>query len=231
MPPTNQPIYRPPIEDSPASSGAMETQYQLQVLQQEVLDLRGLVEELTYQQKRSQATQEERYLELDARLQNLQQQLSGGAPAGSTAAGAEIVDTSQEPRISTGSAGEKALYETALDLIRNRQYELAVTQLQAVISQYPEGAYTANAYYWLGEVHAAKPEPDYEKARQALAQVITFFPNDPKVPDAAFKLGKVYHLMGDCSRARDLLQQVARDHRGKSVAGLAEAYLRDHVSC
>ena len=106
----------------------------------------------------------------------------------------EAVSSTNEPQI-TGSGvsgqSEKALYDTSLELIRNRQYDLAITQLQAVITQYPDGNYAANAYYWLGEVHAAKPQPDYESARQSLVQVITFFPDNRKVPDAAFKLGKI----------------------------------------
>lgn len=222
--------FQAPVEEEvePGMEG-IETQYQLQLLQQEVQTLRGLVEELTYQVERMRETQEDRYLELDSRVQSL---INTGA-AGGFVAGTEpdIADVTAEPEIVSGSQNEKALYETALELIRNRQYDLAITQLQAVIAQYPDGDFTANAYYWLGEVYAAKPEPDYENARQALAQVITFFPDNRKVPDAAFKLGKVYHLMGDCDRATELLRQVAREHQGKSVAKLADAYLRDKVNC
>lgn len=228
--------YEPPVEEEPAGGemAGIDTQYRLQILQQEVQELRGIVEELTYQLDRMRSTQEDRYLELDSRFQDLQQQVSSGArPRSDTAAtsSTDIADVDAEEEIVSGSRSEKALYETALELIRNRQYDLAITQLQAVITQYPEGDFTANAYYWLGEVYAAKPQPDYEQARQALAQVITFFPNSRKVPDAAFKLGKVYHLMGDCDRATELLSQVVKEHRGKSVAKLAESYLRDKVDC
>ncbi|MDZ7687055.1 MAG: tetratricopeptide repeat protein [Gammaproteobacteria bacterium] len=100
-----------------------------------------------------------------------------------------------------------------------------------MVEQFPEGKLTANAYYWLGEVHAARPEPDYERARQALVQVIDYFPESRKVPDAAFKLGKIYHLMGDCERAKETLSRVARDHSGKSVGNLARSYLNDKVDC
>ena len=126
---------------------------------------------------------------------------------------------------------ERKLYDAALELIHSRQYELAITQLQAVITQFPDGALAPNAYYWLGEVYAAKPDPEYELARQALAQVITYFPEHHKVPDAAFKLGKVYHLMGDCRRATELLSQVVNQQQGTSVATLAQTYLRQIGSC
>jgi tol-pal system protein YbgF len=208
----------------------IEGQYQLQLLQSEVMELRGLLEELTFNFERMRGMQEDRYLELDKRFQSLSQ---GGVDTGG---GSNVLRGTTDPNDGAGSIqapgqDEKTLYETALELIRNRQYDLAITQLREVIAQYPDGTYAPNAYYWLGEVYAAKPEPDYEKARQALAQVISFFPDHRKVPDAAFKLGKVYNLMGDCERARDILNQVVEQHKGKSVSKLAESYLRDNVNC
>lgn len=216
----------------------IEGQYQQQLLQQEVEVLRGLVEELANELKRLKETGDDRYLELDGRFQALREQMAaGGGIATPLPETPQIVSTTggageQELPGQPGGQSEKTLYDTSLELIRNRQYDLAITQLQAVITGYPEGIYAANAYYWLGEVYAAKPQPDYEKARQALAQVITFFPENRKVPDAAFKLGKVYHLMGDCGRAKELLNQIISQHQGRSVAKLAESYLRNKMeSC
>jgi tol-pal system protein YbgF len=228
--------YQAPIEDEFADRTSGETQYQVQLLQQEVQELRGLVEELQFQLQQMRTTQNDRYLELDSRVQNLT------AQPGSTAGmlpntGGTVSQTPQELTAGTNDneavvKDEKTLYNGAVELIRARQYDLAISQLEAVIAQYPQGQFTANAYYWLGEVHAAKPEPDYDAARQALAQVITFFPDSRKVPDAAFKLGKVYHLTGDCDRAKQLLEQVIADHDGKTVARLAADYLRDRMgSC
>ena len=48
-----------------------ESHYQMQLLQQEVMQLRGLVESLDYEIKRQKSVADDRYLELDARLQNL----------------------------------------------------------------------------------------------------------------------------------------------------------------
>lgn len=218
--------YQPPIEEE-STSGGMENQYQLQLLQQEVMGLRGLVEQLQFELKRVKSIQDDRYLELDARLQQVlkanvqapQPPLQGQGP-GETAVA--VVDE---------NLNEKELYETTQILIRNRQYEMAITQLEALIARFPDGEYTANAYYWLGQVQAAKTNPDFEKARQALAQVISYFPEHNKVPDAAYALGKVYYTLGDCERATDLLQQVVDQYPGKSAAKLAENYLRESVNC
>ncbi|MGK0336252.1 MAG: tol-pal system protein YbgF [Candidatus Azotimanducaceae bacterium] len=215
--------FQPPIVDEFENQGGGETQYQVQLLQQEVQELRGQVEELTHQIGQMRRTQNDRYLELDARFQRLTTNVSDPIVQQDSASQAVPVVTDED---------EKTQYDNAVELIRARQYDLAVSQLEAVIAAYPEGTFTANAYYWLGEVHAAKPDPDYEAARQALAQVITFFPDNRKVPDAAYKLGKVYHLTGDCERATEILTQVASQHQGTTAAKLATDYLRDRVgSC
>ena len=61
--------------------------------------------------------------------------------------------------------------------------------------------------------------------------MISYLPDHSKVPDAAFALGKVYHTLGDCTRATELLQQVVEQYEGKSAAKLAENYLRESVNC
>lgn len=232
-----KPFIEPVIE---ASAPGIETVYQTQVLQQEVQELRGLVEELSHRVQQMKSRQADRYLELDRRFEDFRKQMGRRGQLGieSPVAGkntnVESVaggDRETQDQEDLSAANEKSLYDTALEFIRNRQYDMAIKQLDTVIARYPEGQYAPNAYYWLGEVYAAKPDPDYELARQSLAQVISFFPDHRKVPDAAFKLGKVYHLMGDCVRARDILTQVVQQHQGTTVARLAETYLRDKVAC
>ena len=215
--------YQPPIEE--VAPGGMENQYQQQLLQQEVMELRGLVERLQHELGRLKSTQDDRYLELDARLQQvLKANVQVPEP---------VAEDPEETVLAVidENLSEKDLYETTQILIRNRQYEMAITQLEALIDRFPDGEYTANTYYWLGQVQAAKTNPDFEKARQALAQVISYFPDHSKVPDAAYALGKVYYTLGDCERATDLLQQVMDQYPGKTAAKLAENYLRESVNC
>ena len=223
------PFREPVVEDAPS---AMEGVYLQQILQQEIQQLRGSVEQLTQQLQVLKTRQADRYQDLDRRLEDLRQLLNENAGRALVPRSNEIHDIiSPVPDDRSQSQTEKTLYDTSLELIRNRQYDLATTQLQAVIAQFPEGQYAPNSYYWLGEIYAAKPEPDFEMARKALAQVISFFPDHRKVPDAAFKLGKVYHLMGDCVRAKELLNQVIEKYQSRSVAKLAESYLQDKVQC
>lgn len=227
--------FQPPIEEeAPAGvdfQSRAEEQYQLQLLQQEIMQLRGLFEELQYQLNRQKTIQDDRYLELDARLQQLLQSGAAVADNASGESSQNVPEGSTTPALAAGDLGERELYDTTQVLIRNRQYDTAIAQLESLIARFPDGQYTGNAYYWLGQVYAAKSNPDYEKARQALAQVISYFPDHSKVPDAAYALGKVYHTLGDCERAEELLQRVVDQYPGKSAATLAQTYLRESVSC
>ena len=226
--PTLEP-FAPPILE-PGADPAIGTQYQIQLLEREIMMLRGLLEEITFKVDRMRSTQDDRYLELDSRFQNM-----AGDLKLLRAARDNVSKTSEQNSVVANNfvevQDEKTLYDIAHDLIRNKQYELAISQLRAVINRFPKGNYAPNVYYWLGQVYAAKSEPDLESAIEALERVIQFYPEHRKVPDAAFKLGQVYNLLGECERARDLLEQVVMVHKGKTVATLAEAYLKDKLSC
>ena len=189
------------------------------------MKLRGLIESLEYEIKRQKSVSDDRYLELDARLQNLLNEDILDKE------GLDPDDQSIEVLPDFELGGEKELYDTARQLIRNRQYEKAVDQLSNFIQSFPESQLIANAYYWLGQVYAAKIDPDLVQAKQALAQVISYFPDHSKVPDAAFALGKVHYALGDCERAKTLLSQVVDQYPGKSAAKLSENYLRDIGDC
>lgn len=223
------------IESEEASLSAMDMTYQMQVLQQEVMSLRGLVEQLSHDLQKSKSIQEDRYLELDRRLQSQPTVALSVALSDSVEVSADLrlaTDSDADtPIVADEIKPEQSYYDQGRTLILARDYDQAIASLRLVIEHYPIGVYAPNAYYWIGEVHAAKPEPDYEAARQALVQVIKSYPDSNKVPDAAFKLGKVYHLMGDCQRAKASLSDVAKTYSTKSAGKLAERYVLDQIAC
>ena len=216
--------FREPIEEEKQRFG-FEHQYQMQLLQQEVMELRGVIEQLKFELQRLKGVQDDRYLELDSRIQQVMQATVREPVAEPSDKVVELEHSLEE------DLSEKDQYEAAQVLIRNGQYDQAIVQLEALIRVFPDGQYTPNAYYWLGQVYAAKLSPDFEKARQSLEQVISYFPDHSKVPDAAYALGKVYNTLGDCQRAKELLEGVVENYGGKSAAKLAEKYLRESVNC
>lgn len=219
----------PPQSGNPrpqAESGVQvgELYYQLQLLQQEVLELRGVVDEQAHELKRLKQQRLDDYLELDRRLSALGQ---------SSAASGTLPTDAAPPVAQSSNSGQPAPedelkhYRAAIDLVLKQQrYDDAITALQEHLKLYPRGRYAANATYWLGEIYLLKNQ--LEDSRQWFVQLLTDYPDHRKVPDGKFKLGKVYHLMGDDAQARTLLNEVASSNT--DAARLARTYLRENFS-
>ena len=211
-----------PVQDgSAAASGAGQLSqlfYQLQVLEQEVQALRGQVEEQDYLIKRLQQEQKEQYLDLDKRVVALVENRPAPGPSVSQPA------TTTTPTAGSGNTmTERGAYTAAFDAMRNRQFEQSMAGFQQLINDYPNGQYTPNAYYWIGELHLAA-NGDPELARQAFVQVVSLYPDHQKAPDALYKLGVVYHTLGDTETAKKYLQEVQNQHPNSSAASLAAKF-------
>ena len=210
---------------------------QLQIMQEEIRDLRGMVEELNYELQRLKQRQIDDYQDLDSRMS------SGAAPAPRASAPAPVVDPIlaaaqggaaidasagvESPATSSApadSGAELASYTAAYDLLKNRQIDQAVTAFDAHLQRFPQGQYAANAHYWLGEIYLL--QNNLGSAEKAFATVVNSFAADRKAPDAMFKLGRVYHLKGDKAKAKAMLDRAAATT--SSAAALARAYLQDH---
>ena len=222
------------IEGSPIEgrSGVVDSQvsgagqlselfYRIQVLQQDLKDLRGTIEEQSYLIKRLERSQKEQYLDLDNRLVQL-----GGADLESRAAQTEDKESSEEVTTLLNEVpefdNEREAYQYAFDLMRNRQYQESLAGFEEIIVAFPNGQYTPNAFYWIGELYLA--QGDNEKSRQSFIQVISLYPDHQKVPDAMYKLGVVYFALGDNQSALRYLGQVQQEYPNSSAAGLAARY-------
>ena len=211
------------VVDSQVSGAGQlsELFYRIQVLQQDLKDLRGTIEEQSYLIKRLERSQKEQYLDLDNRLVQL-----GGADLESRAAQTEDKESSEEVTTLLNEVpefdNEREAYQYAFDLMRNRQYQESLAGFEEIIVAFPNGQYTPNAFYWIGELYLA--QGDNEKSRQSFIQVISLYPDHQKVPDAMYKLGVVYFALGDNQSALRYLGQVQQEYPNSSAAGLAARY-------
>jgi tol-pal system protein YbgF len=206
-----------PAQAAPASPQNVQAEmfYRLQILQQEVQSLRGLVEEQAYELKRLKQQRLDDYVDLDRRISAV------------TKGGAAVVpekSNSTQTTESTGSATGNELqhYRAAIRLVlKDKNYTEAVTSFNQYLDAYPEGRYAANAQYWLGEIYLLQNE--LEQARQWFTRLLEAHPEHDKADDAKFKLGTVYHKLGDSQKAKSLLSEVASSDA--NAARLARDYL------
>ena len=217
----------PSAQARPQGGGQADAYYQMQILQQEVRELRGAMEELRHEIKRLKQQRTDDYMDLDRRIARL----SGTEPAQETPgneSGDEGGDdsTRSSPATSTpaASGNERERYQASFGLARDGDYGGASVEFKRLLQDYPGGRYAPNANYWLGEI--ALVQGDLEQARQWFAALLDGYPNSTKVWDGRYKLGTVYHQLGDQQKAQELLEQVANSDARAS--GLAKKYLEDN---
>jgi TolA-binding protein len=213
-----------------------ETYNHIQSLQQEVSELRAMVEEQGHQISRLKQLQLDNYVDLDRRVAIL----SGGGQSAPTTASVQPapddapinpVSSSVSVPIETpvtpaapANLSEADEYKAAYELLRQREVDPSVLAFKEYLKKYPSGSFAGNSCYWLGEIYLLKNQ--LPQARDWFTKLLEGFADSNKVPDAKFKLGKVYHLMGDKKRAKVLLDEAAAGS-GDS-ARIAKQYLQDN---
>jgi len=207
--------------------------YQLQLLQQEVMTLNGKVEEQAHELRQLREQNLERYVDVDRRLSELSGGETTAAPVSSTGGSTGVVTGGALSGSNSSVSelpGEGDAYRAAYALVRNQQFDQAVTAFKQFLQDYPAGKYAPNAHYWLGELYLVINPVDLESSRQAFMLLLDQYPQNSKIPDALYKLGKVQFLKGNRDRAKDFFDRVISEYgsSNSSAVKLAKEFLREN---
>lgn len=209
----------------PSAQGQLFTQ--LQQMQDEIAQLRGMVEEQQNQIQQLKQESLERYQDIDNRLSSNAAGANAAANTNSQSSGANEVAGAQQQAASNEPADpakEKLYYDAAFDLIKQKDFDKASQAFNAFLRRYPQSQYAGNAQYWLGEVNLA--QGNLQGAGQAFARVAQNYPSHNKVPDSLYKLADVERRLGNGDKARGILQQVVSQYPSSSAAQLAQSDLQ-----
>lgn len=208
-----------------AMSSETELFFQVQSLQEEVLTLRGLIEQQAYEVRRLKQQRMDDYVDLDRRLS----QVSGAPPSRRPAVSDPEADVSAErPNLPERSPAEElTAYRNAIDLVlKQKKFDAGIDALQAYLKEYPRGNYTANAQYWLGQIYLQKE--DYPNSKLWFSRMIEEYPSHQKLDEAKFKLGRVHDQLGEKKEAQKLIREVA-NASDSPVAKMAQEYLNNSL--
>lgn len=206
----------------------------LKSLQQEIQELRGQLEVQAHDVKLLQQQQLAFYKDIDSRLHSTSPQTAQKEPnvdvtiRSNTTAVNTVVPGMNQP-IATSSyhhnpAEEQISYLAAYDLVKNKQFDEALVAMQAFATKYPQGGYTANAQYWLGELYIVKK--NYAEAIAHFEIVLNQFPTSSKAAACSLKIGYALAASGKQSEAKLRLQQVVKTYPNTPTAELAATKLR-----
>jgi len=217
------------VEESGPSSG--DLYFQMQALQQEVMELRNIVELQTRQLNELRQLSLQRYIELDRRMVT-----TGSAPVLSTegdevaqevSAVDGLVDVSVSPVAAITKTDIEA-YDDAYQLVKARNYQQAIPLFERFLAEYPASLRQANAYYWLGALYMVVDQ--LPQAEQRLTELLNLYPDHAKVPDASYKLATLYFKQGNRDQSRQLLEEIVAKYANSNsnTVQLASAFLRDN---
>jgi tol-pal system protein YbgF len=222
----------------------VELVQRVEELQSELRDLRGLIEQQGYEIEGIKKRQRELYLDVDRRIRDLE---VGGVPAPAAAAGAASAAgtagaatappanpreptttvSAPPPAPTVGSPeitqAERNAYQQAFELLKEGRYREAITMFESFLATYPNGSYSDNAQYWLGEANYVLRQ--FEPALAEFNKVITNFPRSTKVPDAMLKLGYTQYELKQYADARATLERLLSAYPEATVSRLAEKRL------
>ncbi|KTC85224.1 tol-pal system protein YbgF [Legionella brunensis] len=228
-----------------ANAGLLD---KLQGMQQELQELRGQLEVQAHDLKLLQQQQLAFYKDLDARLRSSNPGKSAQATQAipedkptalsiddSTAAKTSTLPVESTVKSSTpkenisvqpvnhasrgNPADEQISYLAAYDLVKTKRFDEALKAMQTFVTHYPQGGYTANAQYWLGELYLVKN--NYSKAIEHFEIVLKQFPSSSKAAASTLKIGYALAASGKIEDARMRLQEVLRNYPDTPTAQLA----------
>ena len=177
-------------------------------LQQEIATLRNLIEENTYLVERYQELQQQRYLDLDKRLHNLLSEEKEG------------LDEQQLVGGEFNLTQEIDLYKDALELFETSRYAEALEAFRKLIISFPDGIYSADAYFWSGELYLV--QQSFEDAREHYLVVVEKFNKHIRVADSLYKLGVLERVLMNDEVANSYFSRVILEYPDTGAAELAK---------
>lgn len=189
-----------------------QLQQQMSDNQRDIDALRGQIQQNTYQLNQVVERQKQLYQQIDslssASTSGGQQAAGSNAAAdtGAAATAGAAASTDSAPA-QTGDANSD--YNAAVALIlEKKQYDQAISALQAWVKRYPDSTYQPNANYWLGQLNYNKGKKD--DAAYYYATVVKNYPKSPKAAEALFKVGVIMQEKKDTAKAKAVFQQVIK---------------------
>jgi tol-pal system protein YbgF len=200
------------------NQGLMNLMSQLEELRKDNQALRNEVETLRNTVDQGGERQRQLYLDVDQRLQAIEQRASALARA-----------DADKPVLEGGSlgpgelpvpgGGDRANYQAAFELLKQGRYDQASLAFRQFLAAFPGSNLSDNAQYWLAESHYVTQK--YKEALPEFETVVSKYPQSRKIPDALLKIGYCNYELKRYEAARKALSTVVQNYAETTAARLA----------
>ena len=182
-------------------------------------EVQGRIETLEYQSESTAERQRQLYVDLDARIQELETAVRARNSVGVMEGG-----TLSPGQLPVPGGSDRDNYQAAFELLKEQRYEPAAMAFEQFLVTYPDSELADNAQYWLAESHYVTQQ--FTKALGEFKVVIDRFPESRKVPDALLKMGYCNYELKRWDAARGSLSRVQDEYPETTAARLAGQRLK-----
>jgi tol-pal system protein YbgF len=212
---------------------------QVNQLRQQIQQLQSTVEQLQNENAQLKQTSQDQYLDLDGRLNRIEggsapilpAAPAANAPAVAPKPAAPAVAATERPPSVHGDAGslaasgdERTAYNVAFDSLKAGKYDDSAQLFLSFLELYPNGVYTPNALYWLGESYYATR--NFPLAEAQFRDLIARYPTHDKASGGLLKIGLSQYGEGRIDEAQATLEQVVNTYPGSDAARTAQDRLQ-----
>ena len=141
------------------------------------------------------------------------------APAPAVAGGPVVISNG-----GGGTPEEEGAYLATFELLKNGKYDDAIRGFRSMLDKWPNGRYSDNATYWMGEAFYVKR--DYKSAQTSFQTVLDKFSSSPKAPDAMLKVGLSQIELKQVDQGKATLEKVIKTFPNANAANLAKQRLQ-----
>jgi len=204
----------------------------------EITGFSGKLDEVRHGLETTNAKLDDMKAALLQRIAALEEVASKPAPAqgGGTAGTPEVAG---EPAkdvqgADTGKPAEKPssymisdptkLYQGAYLDYTKGNYDVAIAELREYLKAFPDGEFTGNAQYWIGESLYSLGK--YDEAGAEFDKVVQKYPDSPKVAGAILKQGFCFDALNKPAEAKAAYELVMKKYPDSEAAKLASEKLK-----
>jgi tol-pal system protein YbgF len=197
----------------------------LENLEDELARLANIIDSNSFEISKLDDSNQARYVDLDKRIHELEAIiLLSSEEEREEETEKELFENPLAELIEKdGDQEEFNLWSNTIKLIDNSRYSEASENLRLLILSYPEGAYVADSYFWLGEIYYLQEM--YEDASETYQSLISNFPDHERVSASLFKLGLIYLKLENVDQAIAFFDRVILNYPKSGAAVLSKQEL------
>jgi tol-pal system protein YbgF len=197
---------------STQSQAMLDMQNEIELLRQEVAQLRGGLEVANHALETAEQRQKDLYADTDARIRKLEGGMTSETPSDGSMT--EPMDESEEAKA----------YKAAYAFSQQAKHQEAFDAFDAFIKEYPDSKLTPDALYGLGYSQFALR--NYKSSIASQQKLLDNYPDNPKVPNAMYSIANSQIQLGQVKNAKKMLRDLIAKYPDAEVIPNAERRLK-----